>query len=136
MSFFTIEPQHHPELEGTKEAEVCIIGGGIAGLNLAYLLSLSKKKVIVLEAETIGHAQSIRSTAKISCLPGFFYHDLIERIGLEESMKVARSTRRALQKYSDLIFHHQINCDFERLPFSLSAIISRELKKRRKHCMT
>lgn len=119
MSIFETEKQHRPKLAGTKKTEICIIGAGMAGLNLAFLLHQSGKKVIVLEAETIGHAQSIRTTAKITCLPGFFYHDFIEKAGHNEAMKVARTLRRALQNYADLIYHHQIDCDFERLPFVL-----------------
>lgn len=126
MSVFEIEKQNRPRLEGIKKAEVCIIGAGMAGLNLAFLLHKSGKKVIVVEAETIGHAQSVRTTAKITCLPGFFYHDLIERVGQEEAMKVARMMRRALAKYADVIYHHQIDCDFERLPFVL---VSQEMEK-------
>ena len=119
MSYFTITKENRPSLEGTKETEVCIIGAGIAGMNLAFLLHLSGKKVIVLEAETMGHAQTIRSTAKITCLPGFFYHDLIERVGMEKAMKTARYLRKALKKYAELVYQHQINCDFQRLPFLL-----------------
>ncbi|MBE6107909.1 MAG: FAD-dependent oxidoreductase [Erysipelotrichaceae bacterium] len=126
MSVFEMEKQNRPRLEGIKKAEVCIIGAGMAGLNLAFLLHKSGKKVIVVEAETIGHAQSVRSTAKITCLPGFFYHDLIERVGQEEAMKVARMMRKALAKYADVIYHHQIDCDFERLPFVL---VSQEMEK-------
>ena len=126
MSVFEMEKQNRPRLEGIKKADVCIIGAGMAGLNLAFLLHKSGKKVIVVEAETIGHAQSVHSTAKITCLPGFFYHDLIERVGQEEAMKVARMMRRALAKYADVIYHHQIDCDFERLPFVL---VSQEMEK-------
>lgn len=126
MSYFKMEREKRPFLEGEKQTEICIIGAGMAGLNLAFLLQQSKKKVIVIEADTIGSGQSIRSTAKITCLPGFFYHELIERAGKEDAMKVARMMRRALQKYADLVFHHQIDCDFERLPFVL---VSKDFKR-------
>lgn len=129
MSIFSMNHQNYPVLEGTKETEVCIIGGGIAGLNLAFLLKQSGKKVIVVEAETIGHAQSSRSTAKITCLPGFLYHDLMEQSGLNEAMKAARCMRSALQKYADILYHHQINCQFERLPFLLFSKDFQRIKK-------
>lgn len=119
MSYFHCEIQHRPELIGTKETDVCIIGAGMAGLNLAFLLSNNGKKVIILEKETIGSSQSCKTTAKITCLPGFFYHDLIERTGMDNAHKVARMMKRGLQTYADCIYHHQIDCDFERLPFLL-----------------
>ena len=132
MSVFEMNSSSFPELEGVHQTEVCIIGGGMAGLNLAFLLKQAKREVIVLEAEAIGHAQSVRTTAKITCLPGFFYHDLIERVGLSEAHKAARILRRALAEYADLIFHHQINCDFERLPFVLLSSDAKRIEKEAK----
>ena len=132
MSIFKTEKQNRPELKGIRRADICIIGAGMAGLNLAFLLSQSGKHVIVLEAEEIGNAQSIRTTAKLTCLPGFFYHDLIERNGMNHAMKAARMMRRALEKYAGLIYDHQINCDFEQLPFVLLSKDSQRIEQEAK----
>ncbi len=132
MSVFECELQHRPQLQGTKEADVCILGAGMAGLNLAFLLSNSGKKVIVLEKNTIGSGQSCKTTAKMTCLPGFFYAELIERTGMRKAEQVARMMRKGLQTYADLIYHHQIDCDFERLPFMLMSKDEEKIEKEAK----
>ena len=38
-----------PKLEENKNADVCIIGGGLTGLTTAYYLSKTKMKVVLLE---------------------------------------------------------------------------------------
>jgi heterodisulfide reductase subunit A-like polyferredoxin len=44
----------YPKLTSNEEADVVIIGGGIAGLSVAYNLVHDGKKVVVLERATIG----------------------------------------------------------------------------------
>lgn len=44
----------YPKLTSSEEADVVIIGGGIAGLSVAYNLVHDGKKVVVLERATIG----------------------------------------------------------------------------------
>lgn len=42
-----------PKLEGHESADVCIIGAGITGITLAYLLTKHGLSVKVLERDTI-----------------------------------------------------------------------------------
>ena len=48
-------------LEGEEPVDVAIIGGGIAGLTTAYLLSKSGKKVAVIEDGYIGSRKMIKN---------------------------------------------------------------------------
>ena len=59
----------YPALEGEREADVCIIGAGLAGLTAASELARSGKRVIVLEAERIGWGASGRNGGFVS--PGY-----------------------------------------------------------------
>ena len=44
---------HFPTLCENKKADVCIIGAGITGINLAYLLNANHLNVILLEKDSI-----------------------------------------------------------------------------------
>jgi glycine/D-amino acid oxidase-like deaminating enzyme len=55
-----------PTLEGEVEADVCVIGAGIAGLSTAYSLVLDGRSVVVLDDGPIGGGQSERTSAHLS----------------------------------------------------------------------
>ena len=50
-----------PPLEGEHEAEVCIVSGGLAGLNTALALGQRGISVILLEARSVGFGASGRN---------------------------------------------------------------------------
>src|SRR5262245_10537904 len=58
-------PPAEPLLHDTQ-ADVCIIGAGIAGLTTAYLLAREGRSVVVLDDGTIGGGQTQRTTAHLS----------------------------------------------------------------------
>ncbi len=58
-----------PTLERELTADIVVIGGGLAGLSAALQMSRAGKKVVVLEAESIGFGASGRNGGFVS--PGF-----------------------------------------------------------------
>jgi gamma-glutamylputrescine oxidase len=69
-------------LRGTVEADVCIVGGGLAGLTTARELLRAGKNVVLLEAERVAWGASGRNGGFVS--PGFALgvEPLIARVGL------------------------------------------------------
>src|SRR5437660_1361213 len=55
-----------PALENHAHTDVCIVGGGIAGLTTAYLLTRSGKSVIVLDDGPLGGGMTKMTTAHLS----------------------------------------------------------------------
>ncbi|MND52332.1 hypothetical protein D3C80_433440 [compost metagenome] len=58
----SIAPLKFTPVSASMETEVVIIGGGIAGLSIAYCLIKSGKKVIVIEDGYIGSGETNNST--------------------------------------------------------------------------
>jgi len=56
-------------LQGRSEADVCIVGGGLAGLTCAYELAQAGRSVVVLEAEAVGWGASGRNGGFVG--PGY-----------------------------------------------------------------
>jgi choline dehydrogenase-like flavoprotein len=56
----------YPELGQHWRADVCVIGGGVAGLTSAYLLAREGRSVAVLERGHIGGGETARTTAHLS----------------------------------------------------------------------
>ena len=55
----------HPPLQGSVTADVCIVGAGYTGLSAAIELAEAGYKVVVLEAESVGHGASGRNGGQI-----------------------------------------------------------------------
>jgi glycine/D-amino acid oxidase-like deaminating enzyme len=62
-------PPSLPALAGEKEIDVCIVGGGLAGLTLALKLGEQGHNCLLLEAERVGWGASGRNGGFVS--PGF-----------------------------------------------------------------
>ena len=60
-------------LEENIKTDICIIGGGLAGLSTAYNLSKYKIRTVLLEKDEICKQTSGNSTAKITSQHGLIY---------------------------------------------------------------
>src|SRR3954465_10426213 len=74
-----------PPLTFDLDVDVCVIGGGLAGLTTARELSRRGWSVALLEAERIGWQASGRNSGFV--LPGFAEapERIIERVGLDHA---------------------------------------------------
>jgi glycine/D-amino acid oxidase-like deaminating enzyme/nitrite reductase/ring-hydroxylating ferredoxin subunit len=102
-------------LEEHTEADVVVVGGGIAGLSVAYELSLNHRKVVVLEAGTIGGGMTGRTTAHLSNALDDGWSELMKLRGPEDAHRAADSHTRAIQRIEEIIRHEGIDCEFERV---------------------
>ena len=62
----TGETPVHSVLTADVEADVCVVGAGIAGMTTAYLLLQQARSVVVLDDGSIGGGQTERTTAHLS----------------------------------------------------------------------
>lgn len=108
-----ISIEHKPELKGTHYCDVVVIGAGMAGILCAYQLCNENKKVIVVEANTIGSGQSGKTTAKITSQHGYIYHKLLMTCGKEKAQQYLDANQEAIQQYAQIIEQHKIDCDFK-----------------------
>jgi glycine/D-amino acid oxidase-like deaminating enzyme/nitrite reductase/ring-hydroxylating ferredoxin subunit len=96
-------------------ADVCIVGGGIAGMSTAYHLLRAGRSVIVLDAVAPGSGESARTTAHLSNAIDDRYVE-IERIhGEAAAPAVADSHTGAIERIERIVRDEQIVCDFERV---------------------
>ncbi len=95
-------PLHTP-LQTRIEADVCIIGGGLAGLTAAYELERAGRKVVVLEARRIGWGASGRNGGFVS--PGYSLgHEAIAaRVGSDAANDLFRMSIEGMRIVADNI---------------------------------
>lgn len=97
------------------EADVCIVGAGIAGLSTAYMLAREGRRVIVLDDGPIASGETRRTTAHLSNAIDDRYVE-IERIhGVEGARLAAESHTAAIDKIAEIVRDEAIDCEFARL---------------------
>lgn len=104
----------HPLRENT-EADVCIVGAGIAGLSIAYELSHRGQKVIVLDDGAIGRGMTGRTTAHLVNALDDRYYDLEKYHGEDGARMAAQSHSAAIDRIEKIAEDEKIDCDFERV---------------------
>ncbi|CAI5986733.1 unnamed protein product [Closterium sp. NIES-65] len=102
-----------PKLESHVHADVAVIGGGIAGLSIAYQLQRKGKSTVLLERRCIG--QTGRTTAHIMAWNDDFYMNLEKSFGRDNTGLVAESHRQAIACIEDTVARERIDCKFSRL---------------------
>ena len=109
----------HP-LKFTKLAQnifvdVAIVGGGIAGVTTAYLLSKSGKSVALLEDGYIGSGETGRTTAHITHALDDRYYNLEKKHGANSARIAAESHTSAIDFIDKTVREERIDCTFSRL---------------------
>ncbi len=110
----TLETNEFPKLNKNIEADVCIIGGGITGINTAYYLTNRGLKVVVLEKDKICSSTTGGSTGKITSQHGLIYKYLKDLNGKEFAQKYYKANEEAKENIIKIINKEKIDCDLER----------------------
>jgi glycine/D-amino acid oxidase-like deaminating enzyme/nitrite reductase/ring-hydroxylating ferredoxin subunit len=105
----------NPALDNDTTTDVCIVGAGIAGMNIAYLLGRAGKNVLVIDDGPIAGGQTGMTTAHLSNEIDDRYSNIERLHGEEGARLIAESHTEAINKYEAIIHKERINCDFKRL---------------------
>ncbi len=97
-----------------SNSEVVIVGGGIAGVIAAYMLSKSNKKVVLLEKAKLGQGATAVTTAFLTQIIDTDATDLISARGSKEARSIFLSHHKAIDEIEKIIKTEQINCEFTR----------------------
>lgn len=103
----------HKKLENNITTDVCIIGGGLTGLSVAYYLKESKLRVCILERDEICSHTSGNTTGKITSQHGLFYNYLIDSKGVDYAKMYLKANEKAIQNIADIINKEKIDCDLK-----------------------
>lgn len=120
----------YPKLSGNIEAEVAIVGGGITGITLAYLLAKEGKKVVVLEKGTLeSSSYTAYTTAMLTAQTDTGFADLVDMWGKDKAVKIWQSGIEALGLIEDNVVKEKISCDFMRVPLYVYANDKKEWER-------
>ena len=101
----------HPPLAGETRADVCVVGGGYAGLSAALHLAERGYDVVLLEANRVGWGASGRNGGQVGVGPRADM-DAYERLaGREDARKIWEMGLEANRLVRTLVARHGIDCD-------------------------
>lgn len=104
------ERQGYAPLTTARDADVCIVGGGLAGVNLALSLAERGRKVVLLERKHLAAEASGRNAGFVA--KGFAAGDLalIGKTGLETARALVELTKNARLMIRKRVAEYNIDC--------------------------
>lgn len=119
-----------PSLRPLKQdlcVDVCIIGGGIAGLLSAYLLMKEGKKVCILESYELFGGQTSKTSGHVTKVLDRHYKRIEKIHGTHGALLAAESHEAAMNIFEEIVRDEKIDCDLERVPGLLYATTEKDI---------
>lgn len=108
-----VRPAASPTLAGRITADVCVVGGGYAGLSAALELAERGYSVALLEAQRVGWGASGRNGGQALVGFGFAGQEAIEvQLSAADARRAWEISVEALQLLRARIDRHAIACDY------------------------
>jgi len=102
-------------LEENLHVDVCVIGGGIAGLSTAYHLCKAGRSVAVIDDGPLASGMTRMTTGHLSNMLDDRYFELEKLHGAEAIRVAADSHTAAIERIDEIVRREGIDCDFSRL---------------------
>jgi gamma-glutamylputrescine oxidase len=100
-----------PALTGDVEADVCVVGGGIAGCSTALHLAERGYRVVLLEANRVGWGASGRSGGQAIVGYACSQAKLVAQVGRDAAKQMFDISVEAQELIRSLVARHRIDCD-------------------------
>lgn len=98
-------------LEGDVRADVLVIGGGMAGVLSAYLLTQAGCRCVLAEKDRAGGSVTANTTAKVTAQHGLVYDKLVKQEGPDRARQYFEANQAAVEGLRQLAA--SVPCDFE-----------------------
>ncbi|MCX5543175.1 FAD-binding oxidoreductase [Paraburkholderia sp. CNPSo 3076] len=108
----TVSRPSYPQLTSTTDTQICIVGGGLAGLNTALgLVERGVRDIVVLDAERVGFGASGRNGGFVFGGYSLDNADLLRTLGHSQARSLYQLTVDAVELIRTRIARYGIDCE-------------------------
>jgi glycine/D-amino acid oxidase-like deaminating enzyme len=100
----------YPRFRGNRQADVVVVGAGLAGCAIAYASAAAGFDTLVLEAVKVGQGATSRSGGLLSPEPGVSFRDVAAAHGLKDARRAFEAWRRGALEGASVLRRLRINC--------------------------
>lgn len=113
--------QKKPSLSTDIECQFLIVGGGVAGVSLAYFLNkMGAKDIVLIEKNEIATGATGRAAGMlIHEEEGALLQDIFKELGEHKTLVLLHAQLAALNRIKHIILDEKIECDFQEKPYLL-----------------
>jgi glycine/D-amino acid oxidase-like deaminating enzyme len=115
------EEAEYAPLEGERDADILIVGGGVTGALVARKLAGHGRVVMMLERRRIASGTTGHSTAKVTALHGDSWRALLAKNSHAEVRAWAAANLAAVEEFSAIALELGTKCGLRRTPAYLVA---------------
>ena len=101
-------------VEDSRPADLVVIGGGMAGLSVAYESILKGRHVTVLDRGPIASGMTARTTAHLASALDDRYYKFIGLRGKNQARLLYQSLASSIDRIEQITSEESIECDFQR----------------------
>jgi glycine/D-amino acid oxidase-like deaminating enzyme/nitrite reductase/ring-hydroxylating ferredoxin subunit len=128
----TSSTPNFPSLRGDIEVDVLVVGAGITGVTIAYLLKQAGSRVALVDLKSVGSGETSHTTAHISLVTDTRLQELASRIGQEQAQAFWGAGQLAMKQIESIVDELQIDCELKRIPGYLFAAVGADTEKEAK----
>lgn len=111
----TAPPIRFVPLREDLDADVCVIGAGIAGMSVAYELARKGRRVVVVDDGPVGGGETGHTTAHLASALDDRFATLEEVHGRDGARLAYESHRAAIERIAQIAVGEGIDCDLAQL---------------------
>jgi glycine/D-amino acid oxidase-like deaminating enzyme/nitrite reductase/ring-hydroxylating ferredoxin subunit len=121
--------QKFPRLQRNINADVVVIGAGVTGITVAYLLKKSGSTVALIERERVASFDTGHTTAHLTYVTDVGMQELARNFGENHAQATWDAGAAAIDEIERIVGEEGIECEFTRVPAYLHARVDGSHKK-------
>src|SRR5882762_784629 len=118
-----------PKLQRNISADVLVVGGGVTGITVAYLLKKAGSTVALIERERVASMDTGHTTAHLTYVTDVGLQQLVRNFGKDHAQAAWDAGAAAIDEIERIIKEEGSDCEFTRVPAYLHVRVDGSSKK-------